>query len=103
MLETRYNYYIETKLQRGDEMFDRELEEMKAMKFFEKKDVAILDQFGIAKVSTGFTELTYEQAADMVERMKRAAPGVPKYLAPKFRSCMNSIRFAFGPEFCDRH
>lgn len=84
-------------------MFEQELEEMKALKFFEKKDAAILDQFGIAKVSPGFTELTYEQAADIVERMKRAAPGVPKYLVPKFRSCMNSIRFAFGPEFCDKH
>ena len=84
-------------------MFEQSLEEMKACKFFESKDVAVLDQFGIAKMSAGFTDLSYKQAADLVERMKRAMPGVPKHLVPKFRSCMNGIRNAFGPEFWERH
>ena len=84
-------------------MFEQSLEEMTASKFFEKKDVAVLDQFGIAKFTSGFVTLSYVQAADIVERMKLAFPGVPKYLIPTFRSCMNGIRNAFGPEFWDRH
>ncbi len=40
-------------------MFEQALEEMKVSKFFEQKEAAILDQFGIAKVAPGFTELTY--------------------------------------------
>lgn len=84
-------------------MFEQALEEMKVSKFFEQKEASILDQFGIAKVAPGPTELTYAQAADLVERMKRAAPGVPKYLVPRFRSCMNGIRNSFGPEFLERH
>lgn len=79
-------------------MFEQSPENMKAMKFFDQKEAQLLDQFGIAKISSGFTEITYAQAIDMIEKMECAAPGIPSHLTPRFRACMNGIKSAFGPE-----
>lgn len=84
-------------------MFDQELENMTATVFFEHKDVAILDQYGVAKFGYGQRTMGYSEAADLVEKMKRLIVGVPKRLLPRYRACMNSIRFAFGPDFCEKH
>ena len=84
-------------------MFEKTLQEMSCCKHFDKKEVAVLDQFGIAKFAEGSRALTYVEAADLVEKMKCALPGVPKYLIPRFRACMNGLRNAFGPEFWELH
>jgi hypothetical protein len=84
-------------------MFEQTLQEMICCKHFEKKEVAVLDQYGIAKFAEGSRQLTYAEAADLVEKMKRVLPRLPKYLIPRFRACMNSIRNAFGPEFWELH
>ena len=84
-------------------MFERELEEMTATVFFEHKDVAILDQFGVSKFQYGSRTMDYTEASALVEKMKHLMVGIPKRLLPRYRACMNSIRFAFGPEFCEKH
>jgi len=84
-------------------MFDQELENMTATVFFEHKDVAILDQYGVAIFEYGQRTMGYSEAADLVEKMKRLIVSIPKRLLPRYRACMNSIRFAFGPEFCEKH
>ncbi len=84
-------------------MFEQELEDMTATVFFEHKDVSVLDQAGVAVFQYGSRKLDYAEAAALVEKMKHCMAGVPKRLLPRYRACMNSIRFAFGPEFCERH
>lgn len=84
-------------------MFERKLEDMTAIVFFEHKDVSVLDQAGVAVFQYGSKELSYQDAVALVEKMKHCMAGVPKRLLPRYRACMNSIRFAFGPEFCEKH
>ena len=84
-------------------MFEQALEEMTATVFFEHKDVSVLDQAGVAVFQYGSRKLTYPEAVALVEKMKHCMAGVPKRLLPRYLACMNSIRFAFGPEFCDKH
>ena len=84
-------------------MFERSLEEMTARVFLESKDVSVLDQTGVAVFAQGDLPLTYQAAADLVEKMKRLQGGVPNRLLPRYKAMMGSIRNAFGPEFLERH
>ena len=84
-------------------MFEQAIEDMTATVFIEHKDVSVLDQAGVAVFQYGSRKLTYPEAVALVEKMKHCMAGVPKRLLPRYRACMNSIRFAFGPEFCDKH
>jgi hypothetical protein len=89
-------------------MTPRNLESMTATIHFENKDAAMLDEFGVSVlgvdiIAPGPRLLTYPEAVDIVDRMKRAMPGIPKRLMPRFRATMNGIRTAFGPEFWELH
>ncbi|MBU2765454.1 hypothetical protein HAP94_04435 [Acidithiobacillus ferrivorans] len=84
-------------------MFEQTLEEMVGSVYLEKADVSVLDQAGVAIFAPGILRLSYVEAAELVEKMKRQAVVVPKRMIPRYRACMNSIRTSFGPEFWDRH
>lgn len=76
---------------------------MTATIYFTDREVAILDECGVAKLTKGAHKFTYAQAVELVEKMKRLNIGVAKYLQPSYRACLNSIRTAFGPDFWKLH
>ena len=84
-------------------MFEQTLEDMTATIFIEDREARILDAAGVATFNKGSLRLNYQEAADLVERMKRLQSGVPKHEVKRYTACLNSIKNAFGPEFWERH
>lgn len=84
-------------------MFERTMEDAEATIHIESREAAMLFQYGVGEFTPGPHKLTYSAAAELVERMKRLANGVPRHLQARYRACMNGVRNAFGPEFWERH
>ena len=82
-------------------MFDKSLEDLIVTIYLATNSMPAANENGLT-LERSFS-LTYAEAVELLNKMKRLLPGVPKYQIKMFRSVMKQICFAFGPEFDNRH
>lgn len=74
-------------------------EQAKAGVYFHLDSIRLMDSCGVSELHEGINELTWDNAASIVAKMRRLEKSVSPYLLKRFRSYYMQIAFAFGPEF----